>query len=141
MEVPEHKPLDYSMDLQPKGNGYQIAHEELSQDRGRPDPYIHVTTAGTRIRYNNGQGLVPPDWDFELEESALSQVPKMFREPEEFRKVLSTATLYHVLDVGPRAPVKLPQPMKPAVLPGADGEDLVPFLYNLRKRTNLALKR
>ena len=49
------------------------------------------------------------------------------------RRILATTTQYHVLDVGPRAPVKLPQPMKPATLPGADGEDLVPYLYYLRE--------
>lgn len=57
----------------------------------------------------------------------------MFEQPEEFRRTLSSVTQYHVLDVGPRAPVKLPQQMKPALLPGADGENLLPFLYNLRE--------
>jgi predicted ATPase len=133
MEVPGHNPLDYSLELQPKGNGYQIEREELSQDRGKLDPFKHITAAGTRVWYHDGKHLVHPEWDFEIEESALSQVPRMFREPEEFRKVLATATRYHVLDVGSRAPVKLPQPMKPAVLPGADGEDLVPLLYSLRE--------
>jgi predicted ATPase len=41
--------------------------------------------------------------------------------------------LYHVLDVGPRSRVKLPQQMKPTQLPGKDGEDLAPFLYYLRE--------
>jgi len=133
MEVPGHNPLDYSIELEPKGNGYQISREELSQDRGMGSPFLHITLTGTHIRYHGGEGLVAPTWEFEPEESALSQVPKMFREPEEFRKVLSTAARYHALDVGPRAPVKLPQPMKPAALPGADGEDLVPLLYSLRE--------
>lgn len=133
MNVSGHNPLDYSMAFQPKGNGYEITREELGQDTGLKGPFKHIAVTGTRIRYYNGKGLVAPDWDFESEESALSQVPRMYREPEEFRKVLSTATRYHVLDVGPRAPVKLPQPMKPAVLPGADGEDLVPLLYSLRE--------
>lgn len=133
MEVLGHNPLNYSIALQPSGAGYQIAREELNQDRGIQQPFKHITATGTRVRYHDGTNLVAPDWDFEREESGLSQVPRMFREPEEFRKALSTATLYHVLDVGPRAPVKLPQPMKPAVLPGADGEDLVPLLYSLRE--------
>ncbi|MEW6751635.1 MAG: AAA family ATPase [Candidatus Latescibacterota bacterium] len=42
-------------------------------------------------------------------------------------------TGYSVLDVGPRAPIKLPQQMKPATSPGADGGDLVPHLYCLRE--------
>jgi len=57
----------------------------------------------------------------------------MFRQPEELRRILATATQYHVLDVAPRAAVKMPQPMKPATLPGPDGEDLVPYLYYLRE--------
>ena len=133
MEVSGHKPLDYSIRIQPKGNGYEISREKLSQDNGQINPFIHIETSGTRIRYYDGKNLVPPDWVPEPNESALSQVPRMFREPEEFRKVLSTATSYHVLNVGPRAAVKMPQPMKPAVLPGADGEDLVPLLYSLRE--------
>ncbi|MCP4699338.1 MAG: AAA family ATPase [Gammaproteobacteria bacterium] len=57
----------------------------------------------------------------------------MFKQPENFRRILSYATQYHVLDVGKRAPVKLPQQMKPVDLPGVNGEDLVSFLYNLRE--------
>ena len=66
-------------------------------------------------------------------ETSLFQVPKMFREPEELRRILGSVTKYHALEIGSRAPVKLPQQMKPAELPGADGEDLVPFLYYLRE--------
>ncbi|MBI2957434.1 MAG: AAA family ATPase, partial [Chloroflexi bacterium] len=47
--------------------------------------------------------------------------------------IMSSVTQYHALDVGPRAPVKLPQQMKPAEQPGENGEDLVPFLYYLRE--------
>jgi predicted ATPase len=133
MAVPNNNPLEYELSLRASGNGYEIIHEELRQDRGHIRPFLHITAEGGGVRYYNGSKLVSPDWDFDQYETALSQVPKMFREPEEFRKMLSTATLYHVLDVGPRAPVKLPQPMKPAELPGADGEDLVPLLYTLRE--------
>jgi len=133
MDVPGYNPLDYSLSLEPRGAGYEIARENLSQDRGFQEPLLHITAAHQRVRYHDGKKLAAPDWVYESAESALSQVPRMYREPEEFRKLLSTASLYHVLDVGPRAPVKLPQPMKPAVLPGANGEDLVPLLYSLRE--------
>lgn len=66
-------------------------------------------------------------------ESALSQVPKLFQEPEDFRKRLASSTHYHVLDVSQRASVRLPQPMRDAKLPGRDGEDLVSCLYTLRE--------
>ena len=66
-------------------------------------------------------------------ESSLSQVPKLFREAEELRRTLSAVTQYHALDVGPRAPIKLPQQLRPVDLPGENGENLVPFLFNLRE--------
>jgi predicted ATPase len=133
MEVAGHSPLEYRIGLSPRGTGYEINTEFLRQERtGYSNPYLHIQVNGERVRYQDG-GLKKPDWDYDTSESALSQVPKMYREPEEFRKALSTATLYHVLDVGTRAPVKLPQQMKPAGLPGNDGEDLVPLLYTLRE--------
>ena len=78
-------------------------------------------------------GLVRPTWEYDTTESALSQVPKMFQEPEDFRKRLASSTHYHVLDVSRRAPVRLPQQMRDAQLPGHDGEDLVSCLYTLRE--------
>ena len=74
-----------------------------------------------------------PNWDYNPTESALSQVPKMFQGPEDFRKRLASSTHYHVLDVSPRAPVRLPQQMRDARLPGHDGEELVSCLYTLRE--------
>jgi predicted ATPase len=136
MEVARYKPLEYELHLEPKATGYAISTEVLSQAReGYPRPFMHINSADGDIRYFEiEQGrLVRPDWEHNPLETSLAQVPKMFRHPEEMRRVLATATQYHVLDVGPRAPVKLPQPMKPAMLPGADGEDLVPYLYYLRE--------
>jgi hypothetical protein len=69
---------------------------------------------------------VHPNWEYKPLESSLSQVPKMFRQPEEFRNRLASSTLYHALNVDPRSPVRLPQPMQPATLPGRNGEDLFP---------------
>lgn len=136
MEVPKQSPLEYEFCLLPKGVGYSIARESLSQRRtGYTNPFRHIDSLAGEIKYFEVEEsrLVRPDWEHNPNETSLSQVPKMFQQPEELRRILSSATLYHALDVGPRAPVKLPQQMKPAGLPGADGEDLVPFLYYLRE--------
>jgi predicted ATPase len=134
MEVPGHNPLEYQISLVPKGTGYSINQEVLSQSRGLPNPFKHIDSRDGEIRYfQKPHGLVRPDWEYNALETSLSQVPKMFREPEELRRILGSASLYHVLDVGTRAPVKLPQQMKPATLPGADGGELVPYLYYLRE--------
>ena len=136
MDVPGYKPLEYELHLSPKGTGYSISREILSQQRdGYPQPFKHIDSSDGDIRYYeiDENRLVRPNWEHNPLETSLSQVPKMFRQPEELRRILATATQYHVLDVGPRAPVKMPQPMKPATLPGPDGEDLVPYLYYLRE--------
>ncbi len=138
MEVPNQQPLEYDIALTPTGVGYAISSEMLSQARaGYAEPFKHIESFDGDIRYyetkEGERGLVRPNWEHNPFETSLSQVPKMFSQPEELRRILGSATQYHVLDVGPRAPVKLPQQMKPVDLPGADGEDLVSFLYSLRE--------
>jgi predicted ATPase len=137
MEVPGQKPLEYNLHLENKGVGYSISKEILSQQRfsGNVSAFTHINSSDGNIQYFeiNENRLVRPDWEHNSLETSLSQVPKMFRQPEELRRILATATKYHVLDVGPRAPVKMPQTMKPATIPGAAGEDLVPYLYYLRE--------
>jgi len=138
MDVPGHEPLEYELCLAPKGPGYAITRETLSQSREAYDkPFKHIDSRDGEIRYyetaEGQRGLVRPSWEHNPLETSLAQVPKMFRQPEELRRILGSATLYHVLDVGPKAPVKLPQQMKPAEMPGAEGEDLVSYLYSLRE--------
>ncbi len=135
MTVPGHQPLEYDLRLAPMASGYSITREVLSQMRGRPEPFKHIDSSDKDIRYYqiDEERLVRPSWAHNPQETSLYQVPKMFRQPEEMRRILATTTQYHVLNVGSRAPVKLPQPMKPATLPGAEGEDLVPYLYYLRE--------
>lgn len=136
MEVPGYRALEYNLHIEPKGQTYSIAQETLSQARdGYPEPFKHIKSHHGDVSYFDTEAnkLVRPTWEHNSLESSLSQVPKMYRQPEELRRVLSSVTQYHVLDVGQRAPVKLPQQMKPANLPGDNGEDLIPFLYYLRE--------
>ena len=134
--VPGYEPLVYDLTLAPQANAYQIARETLGQKNPIwPVPFLHIDSRGTNIKYfeivkNN---LVQPTWEHNPRETSLFQVPKMFHEPEKFRQKLSSSTFYHVLNVDPRSPVRLPQAMRPAELPGKDGEDLVPCLYYLRE--------
>lgn len=133
--VEGHKPLDYSLRLEPRGQGYWIQRETLTQDRGLPIPFKHIDAMnGDVLYFDTGLNqLVRPDWVTNPLETALSQVPKMFREPEELRRTLAGTTFYASLNVAPKSPVRLPQQMRPATLPGPQGEDLVPCLYTLRE--------
>jgi predicted ATPase len=141
MTVPHHDPLEYSLRLKPQGVSYVITDEVLCQNRpGHKMPFLHIDSHGPDIKYfevNQRKlvrpNVVRPNWEHKSLETSLSQVPKMFREPEDFRNRLASSTFYHVLNVDPRSPVRLPQPMRPATLPGRNGEELVSCLFYLRE--------
>jgi predicted ATPase len=138
MGVPGSGPIEYRIAMSPKGAGYEVSDETLTQQRGgKPQPFKYIEAHHGDVRYFEPQGvkkgLIRPNWDYNPAESALSQVPKMFREPEDFRRRLGSSTHYHVLDVSRRAPIRLPQQMRDARLPGPAGEDLVSCLYTLRE--------
>lgn len=135
--VATHAPIKYAISIRPGGTTYQIPDESLTQhsDPNQPHPMKFVESIHGRVRYYDivEKRLKAPTWQLDELESALSQVGKMYQEPESFRSILASSTHYHALDVGPRAPVRLPQPMREAKLPGKDGEDLVTCLYWMRE--------
>ncbi len=136
MEVRGQKPIEYSLWLRPQGLAHAIREEVLSQKRKpQPPPMFHINSYERDIKYFDPekQKLLPPSWEHNPLETSLSQVPKMFQEPEDFRRRLASSTFYHVLNVDPRSPVRLPQSMGPVELPGRNGEDLVSCLFYLRE--------
>lgn len=136
MAVEHHEPLSYSLALKGNGAGYAIAKEQLTQlHEGFSDPLKYIDAVDGMVRYFSPEAkkLLPPDWEHDEKETALSQVPKMYRQSEELRRILSTSTFVRPMELGTRAPVKLPQAMRPASHPGLQGEDLVPYLYYMRE--------
>jgi len=131
--VEGQKPLDYNLRIEPRGQGYWIQREMLTQDRGKL-PFKHIDSTNGNVRYyDTSANNIVPNWIMDSFETALAQVPKMFREPETLRRTLAATTFYASLNVAPKSPVRLPQQMRPATLPGSQGEDLVPCLYSLRE--------
>jgi predicted ATPase len=137
MDVPGQAPLVYALHLSPKGQSYEIATETLTQHSNpdAPQPFKHIDSRGQDVKYSTrGQKkLLRPNWEHNPYETSLSQVPKMYQEPEQLRSRLASCASYAALNVAPKSPIRLPQSMRPATLPGADGEDLVSQLYNLRE--------
>jgi predicted ATPase len=136
MKVPDAEPLRYSLALSPKGLSYEVRDETLTQQRklNKSEPFKYIESHGLDIKYfQEGSGLLRPNWEHNPLETSLSQVPKMYREPENLRKSLASCTYYGALDVSEKSPIRLPQAMRPAKLPGASGEDLVSCLYDLRE--------
>jgi predicted ATPase len=136
MNIPGYAPLKYQLCLKPTSIAYQIEEEKLCQQR-LPDkpPFNHLHARYDDVRYFDvaDNRLLRPNWEHNPFESALFQVPKMFQEPEIFRRQLASSTYYHVLNVDPKSPVRLPQKLQPADLPGKDGEDLVSCLFSMRE--------
>ena len=140
MNVPDREPLKYRLALSPKGLSYEISEETLSQQHEAylpsvVEPLKHIESYGLDIKYINGEDrrTLRPTWEHNPLETSLAQVPKMYREPDDLRKSLASCTYYGALDVSEKSPIRLPQAMRPAKLPGARGEDLVSCLYDLRE--------
>jgi predicted ATPase len=137
MSVPGYAPLDYQLEVALKGFTYEIALETLTQQNNRHalEPLKYIESRGLDVIYFNTEdrALLRPNWDHNPLETSLAQVPKMYQEPEKLRKRLASCTFYGALNVAPKSPVRLPQSMRPASLPGANGEDLVSCLYYLRE--------
>ena len=131
-----HGLMEYSLTLKPQAVSFAITEETLCEHiSGYMEVFRHIDSHGSDIKYHelHRENLVRPNWDYKPFETSLSQVPKMFQQPEEFRSRLSSSTFYHVLEVDPRSPVRLPQTMQPATLPGRNGEELVSCLFYLRE--------
>ena len=114
MDVAGYSPLEYYLQIAPSGVFYTIESESLTQRRReQPPPLKHIDSRGAEVRY------------FNLEhnplETSLAQVPRLFREPEDFRLRLASSTFYHALHVEPRSAIPQPQSMHPADLPGRGG--------------------
>lgn len=134
MEVPGHEPLEYSLWLRPQGIAHVVREEMLKQKRkSYSAPFLHINSHESDVKYYDPEKkkLLHPTWEHNPLETSLAQVPKMFQEPENFRRRLASSTFYHVLNVDPRSPVRLPQSIGPAELPGRNGEDLVSCLFYL----------
>jgi predicted ATPase len=132
MEVPGCNPLAYSLSLRPQGFGYAILEERLIEQRKpQSGPFDRIDSDEHDASERKAQLSLA--WAHNPLETALGQAPKSFQEQERFRQRLASSTFYHVLNVDPRSPVRLPQPMAPAELPGRNGEDLISCLFYLRE--------
>ena len=134
IDFPNEGPLKYSLQVAPRFPGYYISQESLAQeiDDAHPFEYIHSLEGVIRY-YDSARSTIQPEWTYNDQESVLSQVYRVISPTGYAKHILSMVTQYHALDVSQRAPVKLPQQLRRAVLPGQNGEDLAPFLYNLRE--------
>ena len=135
--VAQDNDLNYHLSLVPKGFAYEVLEESLSQHRDpqRTEPFKYIESHRLNIKYSSPEqsGLLRPNWDHDPLETSLAQVPKMYQEPESLRKNLASCTYYGPLETAENSPVRLPQAMRPASLPGSKGESLVSCLYNLRE--------
>jgi len=105
----EGKSQEYVLVLQTSGQGYEIIEEKIIDDIAR----------GAISRTERGDVEFSP---FMLSPGA-----------QPFHKRLTSISSYHAIDVSPRAPVRSPQTMQITDTPGANGEDIVSCLYNLRE--------
>jgi predicted ATPase len=139
MPIENQEPFNYSLKLATKGQFYEIDLETLSQQRNPAalQPFKYIESRGLDVKYFSPEDerLLRPNWQHNPYETSLAQVPKMYREPETLRRNLASCSFYKAweLNLAPQSPIRLPQSMQPATLPGSKGEDLVSCLYYLRE--------
>ena len=139
MEVRDHEPLEYLLSLRPRGIAYAIREETLRQKRKpHPSPFLHINSYETDIKYYDVEKgkLLRPTWEHNPLETSLGAGAKdVSRSLSDFRGVGSLPSRRFISgpNVDPRSPVRLPQSMGPAELPGRNGEDLVSCLFYLRE--------
>ena len=132
IDYQKEEPLKYQLQLAARFPGYRVSQEFLNQERGGVFQYIH--SQGGVVQHCDANGrLVKAEMTYNDQESALYQVPRAFVQMDTIWRSLSSASRYHVLDVSRQAPVKLPQQLRLCWHPGTNGEDMAPFLYNLRE--------
>lgn len=130
----ELTPNFYHLQLTHQGTGHTISREVLSREREGAEPFLFIDSHDGDINFIDADTkLLRPIIVEDDKESFLSYVSERHQDIVKFRRILRSVFKYHVLDVGPRAPIKLPQQINPADTPGVDGEDLVSFLYSLRE--------
>lgn len=128
---------DYDLILRPTiGGGYSIISEKLALS-GSGGSYngLLIDSLGGEVQYYdpNQNKLMRPTWEHDPRETFLSKGHAQFQQIDEFRRFLDSMVRYHTLDVSYRGPIKLPQQLRPARLPGVNGEDIISFLHFLRE--------
>jgi len=128
-------PLRYSLSLVPQGVSYEIELERLAHVAAPHLAFLNSIRGHVEFGSNENPllPLVRTLTGWNSFESALSQIDQSHHASVEFRHYLDSITYYHTLDVSPRAPVRIPQLMRDAQLPGENGEDLASCLYTIQQ--------
>lgn len=95
-------------------------------------------TAPRKFTYIDRSSYVITTNEYDLKkilksETVLSQLPALNKTPENIRDTLRFLIHYHSLSVDTSAPFRLPQQLRPADLPGENGEYIIPYLYSLKE--------
>lgn len=143
----------YHLRIRQKGTGYEIDLEHLEaeapfpEEENQPGVIIHGTPGHRACRRRGGsEALVDietddrlgplPDVAFNEAETILSQSvdPPMPLLASLLTYALGKVTVYGPLDASPGSPVRQPQQLRPASLPGHTGENLAAALHTIRSR-------
>ena len=87
MEAPGDEPVDYRLWLRKEGFAHTIYEETLNQRVAPyPEPLFLINSHGRKVEYYDPEKskIVVPSWEHNPLETSLSQVPKTFRDLEEF---------------------------------------------------------
>jgi predicted ATPase len=131
-------PLEYEVELIPKGGAYTISKEYLTQQHESAEPFFFIRRSSAETHVYNSRTKKLDEWDWVFEdvddnELALAQVTRESVDAGRLRDLLAGTRAYTPVLLDERSALRLPQTLQPNVLfPSAGGEDLISALYRLR---------
>lgn len=137
--------VSYNFTLEPRAMGHAVALERLQWHRLNSDLPYHEIQEESNINispeFHEDEKQSKGKGDHEIQESNIGPELMLAQsflwdadpEPKSLREVMTKMLALSVIDVGGRAPIRLPQSLTPANAPGRNGETLFAALYNLRE--------
>src|ERR1035438_4455933 len=119
--------LDYKLQVKASGPYYGIDYESLGARDGNQFEFEH---RNGRVTYRGA--LRPMHGVSNSMETTLSEAAKPSAW-ETFRQLLASPSYYRPVNAANRSPIRSPQQLLPATLPGKEAERLVACLYNIRE--------
>lgn len=121
----------YEISLASSGIAYTIEREKVTAETSAGIETI-LDRISDIVHYTNIKDKRTSFSLAALNESALSQLPSNTKGLDDLQSFLSRYSYNQSIWIAPRSPIRTPQPIKPTMLPGVNGEDLISCLYNIR---------
>jgi predicted ATPase len=136
VQVDAAETFTYTVRLTESGYFYVVEQESLVHQSGQPAVTTEVLNVdGPRVLIHRANQPAPDSStrSYPITESLLQGLGRSLPEIERFRLPLTASAAFRAFSVDEESPVRRPQTFERTLMPGAQGESLVPCLYSMRE--------